>query len=292
MTERVACNRKKLLPLAVVWIVTAMPVALAQTDAGPAAAPVSAPAFEVVSIKPSAQGAVGHGQGVTPTQFFVRDMPLEAVLWVLYITPGMAPENLLRNAPGWVMDDRYSITAKFDEATVAAWKGLNPQQLSDHAKPLIEAMLADRFKLAVHTEPAEVQGYAVVVSKRGARLKQSDMSAPAPTCGQPLPGGGCSRGMSQDGAPAMTYSHTSIASMLAELMITMNLPLVDQTGLTGRYDFVLPKRQTMPVADGASDAPEPDGLFWDLSALGLELKPIKMPTVRVVIDHIERPTEN
>ncbi len=257
-----------------------------------ASAVVKVPAFEVVSIKPSAPSAPGAMWGIMATQFQMKGMTLRTALMQVYFERGMAPTNPIQNAPGWVASDKYDITAKYDEATVAAWKRMNFQQIADNAKPMIKAMLAERFKLAVHTEPTEVQGYALVVGKHGAKLKDADMSATLPSRAMPLPDGGYSMGYARDEAPAMRFFQAPIASVAFELSQLGALAIVDQTGLTGRYDIVLPKRETLPAAEGDASEPDDRALYWDLESLGLELKPMKMTTVRLVIDHIERPTAN
>ncbi len=84
--------------------------------------------------------------------------------------------------------------------------------------------------------------------------------------------------------PIYNISMTLLAAWLSENMETT---VLDQTGLAGNYDLVLNRRET------EQKAPNPDPLNkWDLDALGLKLVPMKVPSRRLVIDHIERPSAN
>ena len=72
-------------------------------------------------------------------------------------------------------------------------------------------------------------------------------------------------------------------------------PVLNQTGLTGKYDFVLAYRSMDPIADEkvvVVPTEENPLASWDVKVLGLELKPVKIPTETVVIDHIDKPSEN
>ena len=85
-----------------------------------------------------------------------------------------------------------------------------------------------------------------------------------------------------------TFYHTSMSELLWFLQGSVLKPIVDQTGLTGKYHFAV-----MPRQFAADDHPAKDGSEGtDLSSLGLELKPTKVKTFVLVIDHIEKPSDN
>src|SRR6185312_11189817 len=89
-----------------------------------------------------------------------------------------------------------------------------------------------------------------------------------------------------DPRPASTFFNTSMASLANHISNGAPRRIQDQTGLTGRYDFVLPKLEDLSPTD-----PDPP-TEWNIEELGLALKPSKAAIRTVVIDHIERPTEN
>ncbi len=160
---------------------------------------------------------------------------------------------------------------------------------------MLRSMLEDRCKLAVHWVPGQTSGYALVVGKHGAKLKMSIPGEPVPPKGIPIrlgmvtvPGTTYfpfSKGETRTGMPIYNISMEVLAGFLSELVET---PIVDKTGLTGNYDLVLNK---LPMEDRSESDPGPS-IQWDLDELGLKLVPMKLPTRRLVIDHIEKPSAN
>jgi uncharacterized protein (TIGR03435 family) len=259
------------------------------------------PAFEVVSIRPSNSGSLGGvAWGVSGTGYSAKNAALARVILDAYLGATKSsvigwPLDRLKGAPPWVMDAPYDMTAKADDATIAAMKGLNHAQQMGLVAPMLRAMLADRFKLVAHIVPIDAPGYALVVGKRGVKMKETPP-------GEPMPANGMSFGGSwklvtrrtPDGKQSgMAYLGITMAELTA--FIGMAIPVVDQTGLTGKYDVELAFMNTDPSAggDGSAPAPQPDiAHAYDWEAIGLEMKPIKVPVSHVVIDHIERPSEN
>jgi uncharacterized protein (TIGR03435 family) len=192
----------------------------------------------------------------------------------------------LVGAPSWMAKENYDIEAKLDEATVHSWKSLTIAQRQEKMRPMLQAMLAERCKLAVHVVPAEIPGFSLVVGKHGAKLLQAKPDAPAPSGGVALAAGGWIVPHARGAKPELTLVNVSMATVAEFVMVSGARPVQDKTGLTGRYDLVIPKREGLSDSD-----PEPSS-EWRVEDLGLELRPAKVPTVTVVIDHIERPSEN
>jgi len=88
--------------------------------------------------------------------------------------------------------------------------------------------------------------------------------------------------------PRVTFCRISMAEFAAYLSQSAGLPVIDQTGLSGLYDFSISKLE--PTGNSSQDPSPPT--IWDISELGLKLKAIKFPLETIVIDHIERPSEN
>jgi uncharacterized protein (TIGR03435 family) len=304
MTKRVVRNSGKFLLLVGVWVGLDSPALVAQVSAGPDvalasdknAATVKMPAFEVVSIRPSKPGTPIR-MVFLPDEYRSINLPLIRVILWAYFPPEFWSRDRLSGAPAWVMNDGYDIEAKLEDATAEEWKNLPTWQRLESAKPMLQALLAERFKLVVHRVPAEVQGYALVVRKHGAKLKEAKPDETRPPNALPLAGGGMMVPFFSGQSPEVTFFETSMASLADHLSRSLVLPFQDQTGLTGKYDFVLPKRDTGPPdsgQEGGASAPVLDDRwnYWDLDAIGLKLKPVKVPTTTLVIDHIERPSEN
>jgi uncharacterized protein (TIGR03435 family) len=184
---------------------------------------------------------------------------------------------------------------------------------------MVQNLLTERFKLAVHRETKQVSGYALEVGKNGPKLDpagtnpikvsrdvgkrdetcrgcnnlvvQDENGFPAPRPGNPvfLPGGGFSATIAVNGKYRATVLNGS-AQYFAEFLGTaVGSPVEDRTGLTGAYDFRL---EYLPRL--ATDAdPGPDVLDAVQSQLGLKLVSKKVPVETLVIDHVEKvPTEN
>ena len=178
-------------------------------------------------------------------------------------------------------NDKYDITALPDIAGQP-----NIKQL----KSMVKKLLKDRFKLAFHQEKKELSVYALTVGKTGPNLTKSD--------GDPngLPG----LGMRALGA--LTVRNATLENFVHLLQSTvLDRPVVDQTGLAGRFDFTLnwtPDESQfgglgvkIPTPSDAANAPP--GLFTAIpEQLGLKLDATKAPVDVIVIDHVEKASEN
>ena len=296
MGPRIGCTRRELIVLLGTWLLLAAYNAPAQTNAGPAPDPKTL-TFDVVSIKPNNSGNPGAAWGVSQNRYRARNTPLVRVILQAYLNQ-LAPSNdRVKNAPAWVMEDRYDITATIDDATAEKWKGLKQAEQVAMAAPMLRAMLEERCKLVVHTEPTEVQGYALVVGKHGIKMKQSQPDEPVPTRAAKFEGGWMMVPIApgQDAKQSVQYLQITMAQLAAFISLGRD-PIEDRTGLTGKYDFELPKLEVSQPGpgDGQPATPSPTDIahMFDWSAIGLELKPIKVSATNLVIDHIERPSEN
>ncbi len=284
------CGRALLLGM--VWV-GAAGGALGQTDG----AAVKGPAFEVVSIKPNNSGMNGGSWGANGDGYSSKNAPMAFIILQAYSGEVSASLDRLKGAPSWATSQGYDIKAKVDDAMVQSLKGLNQDKRVRLLAPMLRSMLEERCKLAVHTEPVEVSGYALVVGKRGVKMTEYDPKEPAPTRVARFEDGMMLVPMQPgpDAKPAR-YLNTSMAQ-LVRFMGLGKAPILDQTGLTGRYDFDLIRvdEQPVPPAPGEGAPPpvqsDPAHMF-DWGALGLEMKPIKVKVQQVVIDHIEKPSEN
>lgn len=283
------------------WMGVACTATIAQTGAASIAAPTStsdtAPlqtaAFDVVSIRPSGNDSVTSFQ-ITPDGFFAHGLSLRMTILLAYFSGYelFLPSSKLDivGAPDWVKHDRYDIDAKVDEATAKDWKNLTNAQRMQQAKPMLQRLLTDRCKLVQHRGTTEIPIYALVVGKHGAKLKETRPGEAPPSGALPVFANNDGSMMVPytrgDQKPTLTFFNTSMASFANHISNGAPRRIEDQTGFTGRYDFVLPKLEDISPTD-----PDPPTI-WNIEELGLILKPAKATIKTLVIDHIERPSEN
>jgi uncharacterized protein (TIGR03435 family) len=194
--------------------------------------------------------------------------------------------------PEWASQDNFAIDAKVPEEDLPDWQ--NPDKQPAMLRAMMQALLVDRCKLVVHREVKEVPVYSLVVGKNGPRFKATN---PEETHeGVKLPFGGI-LSPGQNGMTLYAAPMTSLAALMSSFgRMGTRRPILDKTGLTGRYDIVLknPEMGAPPVAQqsGPSASDPSDSFSWVSESTGLKLESTKAPAETLVIDHIERPSEN
>jgi len=262
---------------------------------GQTPASTKAPAFEVVSIKPTGEFDVNRigGVGTNAVGYYAKGLPLSTTVVMAYF-PAERLGRPMPRIPGWPpsMDkEGYDIEAKFDAPTAEKWKHLTNDQQGEMIRPMLQEMLAERCKLRAHMTMELGPAEELVLTKHGPKMKQTGASEPPPPNTYPIAGGA----MIVPGE-SVTFYHASMAALAAWLNGAVGLHVVDHTGLSGTYDFVIPKpvRQT-PASQAPGEASDPatrPRWLYDLSGLGLQLRPGRAPDQVLVIDHIEKPTPN
>jgi uncharacterized protein (TIGR03435 family) len=256
------------------------------------AAPAKPLAFDVVSIRQDVAGGIHDDFGPTADGYRIVNKPLVLAIVTAYVpqssdTALFAPDSI-RGLPEWVQSEHYDIAAKVSEADLPQWQkaALQPAML----RAMLQAMLADRFKLAVHREMKEVQVYSLMVGKSGPKFKATDPAEAHPGA-RVIPGGAAIAPENQ--GHSMHLYNASMATLGSMLSSMAARPVVDNTGLNGRYDFVLQKPEASAVTAGPQEATEPaPTIFSVVEALGLKLVSAKSSVETLVIDHVERPSEN
>jgi uncharacterized protein (TIGR03435 family) len=259
--------------------------AIAQQPAAPTAMPSAA--FDVVSIKPSGPASRG-GALFDATGFRSVGVPLAWAIDAAYIIPFKG--TTITDLPPWTQSERYDIVAKIDEASAPAWSKLTVLERQELGRPLVQKLLADRCKLATHTVPAQVNGFSLVVSRRGSRLAPTKPGETYPPEARQIADGAMVVSASRSNDNSIHLFNATLEDLI--IQISTNWLIQDQTSLTGRYDFTIRPLVLPRDADGKALPNLQFSDFWDISETGLELKPAKIPTTHLVIDHIERPTPN
>lgn len=283
------------------WMGVACTAMIAQIAVAPKAAPSSisnaaastrAAVFDVVSIRASASDSMFSFM-IRPDGFSATDQTLQTMLVLAYFPQRIfflpSADKVIEGLPPWATKDRYDINAKVDEATAEEWKNLSAMQRWERVKPMLQAMLVDRCKLVQHADTVEIPIYALVVGKHGAKLKETKPGEAAPSGAVSLFTGDGSMVVPYhrtDPRPALIFFNASMLALADQIANGAPRRVEDQTGLTGRYDFVLPKLEDTSPTDPAPPT------IWNIGELGLALKSTKAPMKILVIDHIERPSEN
>jgi bla regulator protein blaR1 len=199
-----------------------------------------------------------------------------------YNLPFGSERTRIVGGPDWLGSTQYEIQAKIDDALFAAMQKMTPDQQREQVDLMEQSLLADRFKLKVHFETREMPVYALVVAKGGPKL------TPA-TDGETS---SISSFHSEIDAKAVALDDFAQSSLWTPVGGRL---VVNQTGLKGTYDFTLNWSQDQTAAPdaGQESVPTLSPMFNAIQQqLGLKLVPSKAPVEVIVIDHIERPSEN
>lgn len=282
-------------------------------------------AFEVASVKPSAGKLVPSPSDYPLTTAdayhpnggrFRADLPLwRYILFAYKIWPAEEQkQETLAHLPKWITIDSYSIDAR---ATG------NPTK--DQMRLMVQSLLADRFKLKVHFETREASVQALTLIQAGKLGPKLRVHADGPPCGdfgawQSTPAGQsllrgnplsatfppyCDSGgvvNRPNGMMLFGYRNATmdlVASSLSSLEgLGLGRPVIDKTELKGRFDFTiewLPDPHNPPPSDSPAVPADPIGptVVQALrDQLGLQMKSTKAPIQVLVIDRVERPSEN
>jgi len=262
---------------------------MGQSTAASAAVATAKPlAFDVVSIRLNKSGGA-QKFGPTPDGYRMTNLFFQMPIVTAYVpqtggTAHYAPEQIV-GLPNWVLNERYDIDAKVSEADLSDWQ--NPAKQPSMLQAMLQAMLEDRLKLVVHRGTKKVPVFSLVVGKSGPKFKETNPDEPHPG-GVAHPGGGVTIPEIRDGLGGGHCFGCSMPMLAWFLGEPAGRPVRDETGLTGKYDFWYP-------TPAGIDAPATDSrpsVFTVVEGLGLKLVPAKGQVETLVIDRIEKPSEN
>jgi uncharacterized protein (TIGR03435 family) len=239
------------------------------------------PKFDVATIKPSQPNQPGKGFGFNGTHTRTFHTNVNDLIAVAY---GMHAKQII-GAPDWLGTDLYDIDGVADVPGRPSIKQMGE---------MVQGLLADRFALKFHHEQRELSVYAIQVATGGPKMKET-------TAGPNDPQGFGLRGFGDLIVRNMTMKE--FASWMQSGV--MDKPVVDQTGLTARYDFNLKwtpddsqfaqfRGTNGPPQPPAGDNPDaPPSLYTALQEqLGLKFTATKAMDDVIVIDHVEKPSSN
>ncbi len=240
-------------------------------------------AFEVADLKPSGRGETLHFRTLPGGRVEAQATPLETLFLYAFNTR----ERSVVNLPKWMATDLYDLSAKAPSADAS----------SESIRVMLQAMLADRFGLKTHYEDRPEPVYVLTAPKRGAGLKESDGAERS----------NCKSGTNDNAQATLTCRNMTMAQFANKIGdyagSYFDRPVIDQTGLTGAYDFTISwtsKGRYLGDSDGgvvgspASGATiaAPPGGVTALQAveklLGSKIESQKRPREVLVIDAINR----
>ena len=219
-------------------------------------------AFDVASIRPSTRGT-------SPAL-------LEAENGTLRVT-GYRLTNLVQfgwnlrdfqvvGGPAWARSEGFEIAAKGD-----------PSATDAQLRLMVQALLTERFQLKAHSEERQLPIYALVIAKEGHKLRPADDAA---------------RPNASGNSGLIVAQKMSVLNLARLLSPRLDRPVIDRTGLNGRYDFRLQWAPEPDPAAGAADTSAPSLFTAIQEQLGLKLEVQKGPVQVMVIDSAQRPSEN
>jgi uncharacterized protein (TIGR03435 family) len=274
-----------------------------QTSAAPPAA-----SFEVASILPNHSAEMKAGIMFQPGRFTATAVPVKRLIAMAY----EVKDFQVTGGPSWINSERYDIKAKEPDSVAGQVEGLPFGQRGGLLRSMVQSLLSDRFKLKLSRETKELPVYALMVAKNGPKLiaaKPDDNSFHGIKGPREIknPGGYGQMGLMRMGGGELEGHGTPVSSLAYMLSEQLSRTVLDRTGLTGNYDFTLkwapePGEEMMlrgPEGGnpGPESAPPPEtsgpSIFTAIQEqLGLKLESTKGPVEVLVIEHIEKPTEN
>jgi uncharacterized protein (TIGR03435 family) len=270
-------QRTKRLVIVVAGVSTLSLVGTAQDAATPAppvaqveAAATQSLEWDVISVKPTVGCTAGSGMQITTDGVHVFCLPVRALIQIAW---AINESSRVLGTPAWANEMMYNIDAKVAGEDAAAFGKLRVGERNR----MLQALLQHRFNLKAHLDSRELPVYDLVVAKGGPKLKQAspDEAAKAMLW---------LRNRGEIDSTSMPLH--SLPSMLAR---ELDRPVVDKTGLTGSYDFTL---RFAPATTATSDSQDPSIFTAVQEQLGLKLEPSKAPLDVLIIDDLEKPTEN
>jgi uncharacterized protein (TIGR03435 family) len=234
--------------------------------------------FDVASIHLNNTEADGHHHIISDpgeSRFRTVNLALRDLIQFAY----GVPDSQILSGPTWLDSIMFDIDAKSDPAVDAELRALPTEEARHQKQLMVQALLADRFQLKIHQETRQLPIYALVVAKDGPRFKPSKIDGTTIDAGRTR--------------LHVAGSDDTISILARELAQVLGRVVVNQTGLSGRYDLTL---RWTPDDAAASASPSPDtppDIFTAIQEqLGLKLESKKGPVPVLVIDSVEKPSPN
>lgn len=278
-------------------------LAIAATALATQTATDKKPSFEVASIKRNLSTQQGGGGGPRGDRFVVTNVPVRTLINIAFRPPkGNLLNQQIVGGPDWMRSDRFDIEAKMP--------GSFPSLPYEQIQLMVQSLLEDRFQLKAHRDTRELPVYQLVVANGGLKMKPADDQA-APDAAQgfidfasgeeegnkPLPRGAM-RLTTGSSDTILSANAVQVSSLVTLLQGSSDRIIIDKTNLTGRFDihfrFHRDTAPSTPAQDGAPSpaAPAAPSIFTAIQDLGLKLESARAPLDVVIIESVQKPSEN
>jgi uncharacterized protein (TIGR03435 family) len=244
---------------------------------------IAAP-FKVASMKPNKGSSSMLGFSLSPERFTAEGITVQSLIEEAY---GVG-DDFVSGAPGWLNSERYDLDAKPESSVANELHRLTFDERVLEYHRMLQMLLANHCKLSLHWETRTVPAYLLVVANNGPKLTQAIPDDTYPSGMKDLDGNGhgdvmrFGKGLLSGQGVDMAF----LVRMLAQQKL--GRPVVDKTGLAGKFDFTL---QWTP--DESRPASFGSPIFAAIEEqLGLRLEPQNNPVKVLVIDNIEKPSED
>lgn len=255
-----------------VWATVTVRAQTAAVDDGGMMAKGADPGWEAATVKPTDPNDATSHINIQGRRVMIEGEPVQTMLKFAY---GVQGSSQIVNAPDWTKTERWDVSGVPD----IPGKPNLPQFQS-----MMRKLLEERFGLTLHHEQREMSVFALTVAKGGPKGMEKSLN-------QSLGPG--NNGNGTGGIETHHYTNTAMPDLALMLMVYGDRPIVDRTGLAGRYDFDLRWMRDEMAATVSAVKDTPPGLFTALQEqLGLRLEATKAPADVVVIDKVERPAAN
>lgn len=259
-------------------------------------APIETHKYEVVAIRK-------HGPNSSQLHSFTPDSIAITGTLHFFIRVGYGVFDFqISGEPNWVGSELFDVQAKMDKSVVDELDKLGQDERRRERDRMFQTLLVDRFKLTVHRETKEQKAYTLVVAKNGPKIHPSTPQENENNGQTRAPG--TYQSIGEFSGVEAPIGGRGLVWLLSQ---ALGQPVVDKTGLTGNYDFTLkwnPDQKQAPMlndtegnqssADSITsmDSSGPSIFTALQEQLGLKLQAQKSPVEILVIDHVERPSEN
>jgi len=237
-------------------IITAAVVLVAPAGSLPAQS-----AFEVASVKLDSSETGVDRIKISKGSLIIQNVSFRRLINMAYGIPD--GREYLLSGPDWLDSENFDISAKYASEIPDA-----------DVLPMLQRLLGERFNLALHHETRQISGYAMVIGKNGPKLRPAASARPFANF----------RALSGH-AEGTCVSMPDLADRLSRAPFQLDRPVVDFTGLTGRFDLTL---DWSPIDKQAENASGPSIFSAIEEQLGLRLEARKLPLEVLIVDHADR----
>lgn len=228
------------------------------------------PSLEVATIKPSDPSDQRHRSEVHGQRIVIENQTVKNMIQMSY---GVQARQIV-NAPSWIESERFDIQGLTN---------MEGQPSVPQFQEMVRKLLAERFGLKLHMEKREMARYSLIVTKGGPKMEPTKVAPDA------LPN---EQGTGDKTSRSWRMENVSMTDLAQNLQGELDRPVVDETGLKGRYDFTLKWLRTDAAPATDSDGSLP-GIFTALQEqVGLKVEPSKGEVDVLVIEQVEQPSQN